>query len=94
MKLQCTVLREWKDKPYKSKSGEQIVPHVLTMTEMGSAPLLQLIDYTLLPEELEKFGTLQGKALVLEVREIRSIFSGRPRMAGQIVWNNGDTSKK
>lgn len=93
MKLQCTVLREWKDKPYRSKSGVEVVPHVLTMTETGSSPLLQLIDYTLQPEELEKFGTLQGKALVLEVREIRSIFSGRPRMSGQILWN-GDGSKK
>jgi len=70
----------------------EVVPHVLTLTETGACPLLQLIDYTLLPEEEKLFGTLQGKALVLEVREIRSIFSGRPRMTGSLVLN-GETKK-
>ena len=35
MILDAVVLREWKDRPYRTKSGAEVVPHVVTLMETG-----------------------------------------------------------
>lgn len=77
-------MQEWKDRPYRTKQGLEVLPHVLTLMEFGPAPMLQLMDYVMQPEELGMFGTLQGKKVRLKVSGVRNIFSGRARMDGRL----------
>lgn len=93
MEIQCAVMKEWKDRPYRSKAGADVVPHVLTLMETGPSPMLQLMDYVLGGEELGLFGTLTGKRVTLRVNSVRSIFSGRARMEGQLVLADGKAAK-
>lgn len=85
MILDCVVMREWKDRPYRAKSGVEVQPHVVTLMEMGESPMLQLMDYVLQPDELGMFGRLHGQKVKLKVTQVRSIFSGRARMDGNLV---------
>lgn len=85
MILDTVVLREWKDRPYRTKQGVEVQPHVLTCMEMGESPMLQLIDYVLSPDEVGLFGTLHGKRIRLKVNAVRNLFAGRVRMDGSIV---------
>jgi hypothetical protein len=85
MVIDVAVMKEWKDRPYRAKSGVEVVPHVLTCMEVGDSPMLQLMDYVLGPDELALFGTLQGKRLKLRVNGVRNIFAGRARMDGSLV---------
>jgi hypothetical protein len=47
--------------------------------------MLQLVDYVLTDVELSKFGTMAQKPVRLRVTQVRSIFSGRVRMEGQLL---------
>lgn len=84
MLLDVVVMREWKDRPYRTKQGIEVQPHVLTLMEVGEAPMLQLMDYVLSPDEVGSFGTLHGKRLKLKVNSVRNLFAGRVRMDGSI----------
>ena len=85
MILECVVMREWKDRPYRTKQGVEVQPHVLTLMETGEAPMLQLVDYALRPEELGLFGTLHAKKVRLKVSGVRNIFAGRARLDGELL---------
>lgn len=85
MILDGIVMREWKDRAYRAKSGVEVVPHVWTILETGESPMLQLVDYVLTDVELSKFGTMAQKPVRLRVTQVRSIFSGRVRMEGQLL---------
>jgi len=79
VQLTATVLAE------TTQNSRGIEYHTLTALEAGPAPLLQMIDYTLRPEEAAHRGKLVGKVIVLQVESIRSLFSGRPQLAGRIL---------
>jgi len=85
MRIEGQVLREWKDRPYKSKNGQEVIPHVITLFEVGQDPLLQMIDYVLRPEEIQHFGTLQGRKVILSVRSFQRVFDSRARLDGQLL---------
>lgn len=85
MILECVVLKEWKDRPYKTKAGAEVHPHVLTCIEVGESPMLQMVDYTLKPEELALFGTLHGKRIRLKVESFRGVFGTRARLDATLL---------
>jgi hypothetical protein len=89
MIITVVVMKEWKDRPYKSKQGAEVVPHVLTCLETGESPMLQLLDYVLSPDELGLFGTLHGKPIKLRVASFRNVFGGRARIEASLVLKDG-----
>jgi len=88
MLLEVVVMKEWKDRPYRSKQGVEIQPHVFTCMETGPEAMVQLMDYVLQPDDLVMFGQTHGKRLRLRVNSIRNIFSGRARLDASIVHNS------
>jgi len=89
MILTAVVMKEWKDKPYRDKRGSEVVPHVVTCLETGEAPMLQLLDYVLSPDELGLFGTLHGKTIKLRLNSFRNVFSGRARIEAALILKDG-----
>jgi len=79
MVLTMSVLAE----SARQSNGVEYV--TLTGLEHGSDPLLQMIDYTLRPEELQHRGKLGGKLVTIRVESVRAIFSGRPQLSGRLT---------
>jgi len=79
MLLIAIVLKE----DSRVKDGVEYV--TATVMEQGANPLLQMVDYGLRQEEKVHKGKLLGKTLKIQVDNIRSIFSGRPQISGNIV---------
>lgn len=86
-------MKEWKDRPYRSKSGIEVQPHVLTLMEVGESPMLQLMDYSLSPDELAGFGTYHGKRVKLKVNSVRNLFGGRARLDASLVLDGKPAAK-
>jgi len=57
----------------------------VTGMEIGEQPLLQMVDYTLRPEESNHKGALLGKSVKLQVECVRALFAGRPQLSGRIL---------
>jgi len=93
MILDVAVMKEWKDRPYRTSQNVEVVPHVITGLEVGESPMLQLIDYVLSPDELALFGTLHGKRVKLRVNMFRNVFAGRARLDGNLVQDKPSDGK-
>ena len=79
MKLTVEVLAE----DVQHRDGVEYV--TVTCRELGSTPLLQMVDYGLQREEMSHKGKLVGKTVDLQIKTIRAIFSGRPQMVGTLL---------
>jgi len=57
----------------------------ITVRELGETPVLQMIDYGLRRDEAHLKGKLRGKVVEIRIDTFRSIFAGRPQVAGMLV---------
>lgn len=88
MKVTAIVIKEFKDKPYRSKGGQEIQPLMLTcMEQPGPEAMSNTFDYGLRDDEREHFGKLTGKTVQVVVETVAAIFSGRPRFRGHLIVN-------
>jgi len=83
MLLQLTILAE----TVQVREGREFV--TVTGIEQGTAPMLQMVDYTLKADEAAQHkGKLVGKGVSLHVESVRALFSGRPQLNGRLVSAN------
>lgn len=88
MRVKAIVIKEYKDRPYKSKKGEEVVPFMVTCIEQpGPDALSNTFDYGLAETEKVHFGKLTGKTVDVIVETVAAIFSGRPRFRGRLEVN-------
>jgi len=83
MLLNLTILSE----SVQTRDGKEYV--TVTGIEQGTRPMLQMVDYTLKPDEAAHKGKLIGKGVVLHVEGVRALFSGRPQLNGKLESVNG-----
>lgn len=57
----------------------------VTVRELGDSPLLQMVDYGLRRDEAHLKGKLRGKVVEIRIDTVRSIFAGRPQVAGMLL---------
>jgi len=80
MQIKLQVLKE------DSRVKDGIEYLTITGLEVAEKPLLQMLDYSLRPDEKEaNKGKLLGKVVTVQVENIRAIFAGRPQCSGTIV---------
>ena len=66
---------------YSTKRGQQ-TDRQLLLLEDGEPALGQICEFSL-PGDHPAIGV--GKAIVLQIDEIQSVFSGRPRLRGKVI---------
>lgn len=86
MRIQLLCIDEGPDS-YKSKSGEQVTSHRLTMMDMGKDARRCTTQFQLnLPkEQMDLAGKLRDKTVTVEVHEVRSGFGGFMNLRGSVV---------